>query len=144
VGEVKFEIKEYYDLLNLHKALLEAKFHRHPDNELVPASPIIARLHNEIVDLLAKHDFEVKGKEDWTSWRMIENRDDYMEKAVDNAVFYDTCRHDSEWGKLSFKEKSDRAKNFLAPFTFTEKDVAVFIREVAIKLSQNKKANTAI
>ena len=25
---------DYYELLNLHKALLEAKFHMNPDNEL--------------------------------------------------------------------------------------------------------------
>jgi|GEM_PF-1136862 len=137
---VKFEINDYYDLLNLHKALLEAKFHRNPDNEFVPASPIIARLHNEIVDLLAKHDFEKKGKEDWTSWRLIKNRNDYMEKAIDNAVFYDTCRNDSEWDKLSIEEKSEWAKNFLAPFSVTENDIGVFIRAVTEKLSFNKES----
>ena len=139
MSDVKFEIKDYYDLLNLHKALLEARFHRNPDNEFVPASPIIARLHNEIVDLLAKHDFEVKGKEDWTSWRLIKNRNDYMEKAIDNAVFYDTCKSDSEFDKLSFDKKSEWAKNFLAPFSVAESDIDMFIREVTERLRQNKK-----
>ena len=36
---------DYCNLLNLHKALLEAKFHTVPDNKLVPGSPIIANIY---------------------------------------------------------------------------------------------------
>ena len=46
--ETIFEICDYYDLLNLHKALLEAKFHLNPDNELVSLSPVIAKISNQI------------------------------------------------------------------------------------------------
>ncbi len=49
-AEIKLEIKDYYILLNLHKALLEAKFHLEPDNVLVCSSPIIANLCDEIVE----------------------------------------------------------------------------------------------
>ena len=31
---------DYYELLNLHKALLEAKFNSDPDNELVSGRPL--------------------------------------------------------------------------------------------------------
>lgn len=31
---------DYYGVLNLHKALLEAKFHADPENELVSGSPL--------------------------------------------------------------------------------------------------------
>ena len=54
MGELKLEINDYYVLLNLHKALLEAKFHPNPDNPLVSASTIIADLSNELVDILMK------------------------------------------------------------------------------------------
>ena len=144
MGEVNFAIKNYHDLLNLHKALLEAKFHRNPDNEFVSASPIIARLCNEIVDQLAKHDLVEKGKEDWTSWRMIKNRNDYMEKAIDNAVFYDSYKRNSEWAELSFEEKCKWGNNFLAPFTTTDKDIATFIDEVTRKLNLDKVSKQAI
>ena len=46
----KFELSDYYDLLNLHKALMEAKFHDNPDNEYISGSPIIAKIMNEIVE----------------------------------------------------------------------------------------------
>lgn len=36
---------DYYGLLNLHKALLEAKFNLNPDNELVSGSPLIADIY---------------------------------------------------------------------------------------------------
>ena len=52
----KFELSDYYDLLNLHKALMEAKFHDNPDNEYISGSPIIAKIMNEIVDILAEID----------------------------------------------------------------------------------------
>lgn len=35
MDDIKLEIKDYYELLNLHKALMEAKFHRDPDNKCV-------------------------------------------------------------------------------------------------------------
>lgn len=64
MDEIKLEIKDYYELLNLHKALLEAKFHRYPDNTYVAGSPIISKLCNEIAALLAQHDTKRKGRQD--------------------------------------------------------------------------------
>lgn len=47
---------DYYSLLNLHKALLEAKFHVMPDNELVSGSPLVAKLYIQVRDLLMESD----------------------------------------------------------------------------------------
>ncbi len=46
MNEIIYKITDYYDLLNLHKALLESKFHMNPDNEFVSFSPIIANISN--------------------------------------------------------------------------------------------------
>ena len=89
--EIKLEIKDYYVLLNLHKALLEAKFHLEPDNVLVCSSPIIANLCDEIVDLLEK----MRGMSDkkrigeWDNWRMLATQDFFRERAISNAVLDD-------------------------------------------------------
>ena len=74
MNEIKLEIKDYYILLNLHKALLEAKFHMDPDNIEVCYSPIIADLCNELVDLLIKLDGnkDEKNIAAWEDWRNIE------------------------------------------------------------------------
>lgn len=68
----KFELSDYYDLLNLHKALMEAKFHDNPDNEYISGSPIIAKIMNEIVDILAEID-PYANEGDWKTWRKLEN-----------------------------------------------------------------------
>ena len=76
MDEIKLEIRDNYVLLNLHKALLEAKFHLNPDNTLVCLSPIIADLSNELVDILAKMD-EHKDERNagkWDSWRKLEGQ----------------------------------------------------------------------
>lgn len=60
--EVKIELNDYFTILNLHKALLEAKFHENPDNENVAPSPIIADLCNKLIDALTQIDEEKKKK----------------------------------------------------------------------------------
>lgn len=50
IDNINFKIGDYYELLALHKALLEAKFHQEPNNIEVCFSPIVAKLSNEIVD----------------------------------------------------------------------------------------------
>lgn len=46
----------YYGALNLHKALLEAKFNLEPDNELVSGSPYVADIHVQVREFLMQSD----------------------------------------------------------------------------------------
>lgn len=57
---IEIEIKDYYVMPNLHKALLEAKFHMDPDNVNVASSPIIADFCNE--QSMAEDEYGGKGK----------------------------------------------------------------------------------
>ncbi|MBQ4059888.1 MAG: hypothetical protein IJA10_16100 [Lachnospiraceae bacterium] len=126
MNETKLEIGDYYVLLNLHKALLEAKFHMNPDNILVCSSPIIADLSNEIVDILIKLD-EIKdknNKEKWENWRRLKNQEFYKERAVKNALLND------RWLKLDDEGKVKCTKNLLSPFKATEDEIKTFITEV--------------
>lgn len=63
---------DYYELLALHKALIEAKFNIDPQNELIAGSPIIARICNRVLDELIKmeEDKRLDGKK-WSEWRKI-------------------------------------------------------------------------
>ena len=131
MNEISFTVQGYYDLLNLHKALLEAKFHKNPDNDFVAGSPIIARLCNEIVDLLTEH------KGGWSDWRRIENQSFFIERAIDNAVaFY--SNHDNVWEKLKSGEKAEQIKNYLSPFIANERDILIISTEVERRLQLNK------
>lgn len=115
---IKIEITDYYVMLGLHRALLEAKFHQNPDNVEVSLSPIIADFCNELADNLTKMD----GR--WDNWRKLENQSFYRERAVSNAL------RDNRWSKMSREEKVKITKNILSPFKATEEEIECFIREV--------------
>lgn len=114
-----FSIGDYYDLLNLHKALLESRFHQGLDNKYLAGSPVIARIHSQIMDKLAIWEIERKGSEGWTEWRKISNRKDYLEIAVNNIIKFE------EWDCSSHIET---IKNYISPFTATEEEIK-FIEE---------------
>ncbi|MGE7947564.1 hypothetical protein [Lysinibacillus sp. NPDC093688] len=128
MNEIKLEVEGYYEILNLHKALMEAKFHKDPDNFDVAGSPIIAKICNKIVDLLTEYEIEEKGKDTWSEWRKIENHNFFKERAVENTQYV-------AWEKFSCEEKESFIRNMFSPFTFTEKDVIDFINTVDGKFS---------
>lgn len=55
---------DYYSLLNLHKALLEAKFYTMPENKLVAGSPLVANIYIQVRELLMKSE---NGSQ-WKEW----------------------------------------------------------------------------
>lgn len=124
MDEVKLEISDYYVLLNLHKALLEAKFHENPDNRLVCASPIIANLCNEIVNILAKMDEKKDKKIGWDGWRKLENQSFYKDRAIKNAILND------RWLEMSNEDKWNNAISLISPFKATDEEIINFIKEV--------------
>lgn len=117
---------DYYGLLNLHKALLEAKFHTMPDNELVSGSPIIANIYIQVRDLLITSD---KGDQ-WKNWFQLGNRLDRKRQAI--ALM----KNDESWSNATIGEKEKIASNYLAPFIFDEKELEGVIAEV----DQNRNA----
>ena len=140
MSNIGIEINDYYGLLNLHKALLEARFHQNPDNQNVAGSPVIAKLHNEVIDKLEQFD-EQKEKGDvkrdgrigentgtWSEWRMLKNQTFYRDRAVANAVNVTYLK--SNWKSMSDEEKTEIARNYLSPFKATEEELESFVEEV--------------
>lgn len=123
--ETIFEIYDYYDLLNLHKALLEAKFHLNPDNELVSFSPIIAKISNQIVDILTEYNKDKgNGSPEWNDWRKLENQVFYKNRALNNSKYI------SEWNNLSFTDKQIYVKNLISPFSATDEEINIMVEKV--------------
>ncbi len=110
----------YYGLLNLHKTLLEAKFHTMPDNEEVSESPFVASLCIQVRDLLMESD---KGSQ-WKNWFQLSNRSDRRNQAII------LMRKSKRWNKAAPDEKSKIACDFLAPFLFSEEELKNIIAEV--------------
>lgn len=111
---------DYYGLLNLHKALLEAKFHTMPENKLVSGSPFIADIYIQVRDLLIESD---KGSQ-WKDWFQLRNRPDRRKQVV---FLLKNC---DCWGNATPDEKRKIASRYLAPFIFSGKELENVISEV--------------
>lgn len=124
----EFNLKlDYYGVLNLHKALLEAKFHIDPDNELVSGSPLIAEIYVQVREFLIKSD----ESEQWNAWFQLKNRPDYKERAI---IRMKKCKR---WNKASPDEKKKIAGAFLAPFFYDEAE----LNTVMMEIDQNQQYN---
>lgn len=117
----EFELKlDYYGLLNLHKALLEAKFHTNPDNELVSGSPLVADIYAQVRDALMSSD----KAEQWREWFQLKNRPDYRSRAI---IRIKKC---VRWSRVPLDEKKKIAGDFLAPFLYTEAELSEIVTEI--------------
>ena len=120
----EFELKmDYYGLLNLHKVLLEAKFHTTPDNELVSGSPLVADIYIQVRELLISSDKSAQ----WKNWFQLKNRQDYRNCALTRILT------DERWSKSSFDEKKKIASDYLAPFLYDEIELQEFVIDVDCK-----------
>lgn len=114
---------DYYGALNLHKALLEARFNINPDNELVSGSPFVADIHIQVREFLIKSE----KADQWKEWFLLKNRSDYRERAI---IRMKKCKR---WSKIAFEEKKKVAADFLAPFLYDEAE----LDEIIAKVEQN-------
>lgn len=111
---------DYYELLNLHKALLEAKFNSDPDNELVSGSPLVAGVYIQVRDLLMQSD----KSDDWKAWFQLKNRPDRRKSAIIRIL------GDERWEKASDDDKKKIAGNYLAPFIYDEEELNKIVTEI--------------
>lgn len=127
----KFELSDYYDLLNLHKALMEAKFHDNPDNEYIAGSPIIAKIMNEIVDILTVID-PYANDGDWESWRKLENHLNSkceFDKTIWSKIATRVSK-DKLWKEYNKGEKIIATKSYFSPFVLTDEEIEDFINYI--------------
>lgn len=103
----------YYGLLSLHKALLEARFHEDPENELVAGSPLVADIHAQVRNLLIKSD---KGSQ-WLEWFQLRNRPDRRDRAI---MLIRKCKR---WDRLSPDGKKKIVAGYLSPFLYSEAEL---------------------
>lgn len=133
----KFEITNYYELLNLHKALMEAKFHDNPDNEDIAGSPIIAEIMNNIVDVLTNIDPHANNDE-WETWRKLENHLKSICEFEFGKTIWDKILNrvskDNLWKKYTKDEKTNLTKIYFSPYILNEKEIEEFINTVDNKI----------
>lgn len=123
----KFIIGEYYELLALHRALLEAKFCEEPNDLDVSASPIVAMLHKKLLRSLISIEIERKGKTAQDNW------DDWLEigpKRREWKVGLQRARNERLWREWGYKDKQKYIFDLLSPFKVDDNLVGRFISQV--------------
>ena len=124
----KLELSDYYDLLNLHKALMEAKFHDNPDNQHIAGSPIIAKIMNEIVDILTAID-PCANDGDWKTWRKLANHLNSKCEFENNLwnKMVNKVSMDKLWNKYNKEKKIIVTKIYFSPFILADEEIEDFI-----------------
>jgi hypothetical protein len=126
-GDKVFQVSDYYELLALHRTVMEAKFHPDPQNMDIPGSPLVARLSERIVETLIEMERD-RGNgmkaDQWTEWRSHPQAGRFWEVAVQHAK---ACRDWADWGQ---SEKLQFAADALAPFAVEPAELVTFVAEV--------------
>lgn len=131
----KLVVDDYNDLLNLHKALMEAKFHNDPENDCIAGSPVIARIMNQIVDIISEC-----GSDSWKKWRNIKNHRLEEERHEYIGVWHKmiiAASRNCIWKEVSHQEKINISKIYLSPFYYDNQDLEDFINQVDALLIKN-------
>ncbi|WP_193092431.1 hypothetical protein [Halomonas colorata] len=114
--------ESYFELLFLHRALLEAKFSELPNDPDVAASPQIAKISNQTVDeiiAILEKQGNKKEADSWREWRETLKSRPRELKIIKSNI--DLMKANNSWASLSNNEKKDTIKDLAAPF-FLNKD----------------------
>ena len=122
---VHVEIKS--DLVALHRAFMEAKFHAPPSNEEVLVSPILARIANAVVEGIVEVEVrEGRGSEAeaWSRWRDVGARPEIV------ALVVECARQSQHWSRMTREEKTDYVRSGLSPVLASPDVLSLLVDEV--------------
>lgn len=122
-----FLVDDYYELLALHRTFMEAKYCDEPNSNDISGSPIIASLHERLVETLIEAEVQRKGddaREKWADWLiMSEDRREWL-------VALSRARAEARWIKWSNDDRRQYSSCLLAPFTVSVELLDKFIKQV--------------
>lgn len=121
------EISDQYELLALHRAIMEAKFHDDPDSVDVPGSPLLARVSEQVVGAPIESERAHGRKAEalrWERWRTEPRVGRFWGVAVSHGV------RDDRWASSSTTQRAAIARALLAPFRVDDSVIEQFIAEV--------------
>ena len=137
-------ISDYFELLALHKTILEAKFSTEPNDDSISGSPLVADICNRVVDeiILIEQKRDNDSKERWTEWLKITNHMPVDNSEYDNAdmqsmnmlTFWEAAianaKKDERFFLVSPEEKMQLARCYLSPFICSDDEIGFFVNSV--------------
>ncbi|WP_437997797.1 hypothetical protein WMF26_45300 [Sorangium sp. So ce185] len=130
-----FSSSSHAELLALLRAIVEAKFHKDPDDLDVPGSAILARVAVRIRDEIVAEEVRREGgvaEARWREWIDLGPERREWEGAKD----YATVAWRDAWAKWSADERRVAAKHLLSPFEPGEAGLLRFLAEVEVALGR--------
>lgn len=115
---VLFEVSDRKELLALHRALMEARFHPDPEQPELAGSPFIAAMSHRVVDALASED-----RPKWDAWRKAESHRHRF------PVVLSRIAEANAWPGWTDTQKHDFVELLLAPFRAEPTTVAELVEE---------------
>ena len=112
------KINNKYELLALHRCLLEAKFNSNPDDLDIAGSPLAAKLSISVVEELRN----IEGEE-WDEWRIAENHPDRIQNLIYALKKQNLNHYPDVEARRSF------IKDALAPLIASEETISKIIEK---------------
>jgi hypothetical protein len=122
-------VSNYYELLALHRAIMEAKFSEDSADRDIAGSPILSSVHRRVIHLLMAADVKKNGDKATIGWEQ------FLAIGPESRCFRVALRRASEipgWHSLSYGEQKRWAADLLEPFRASEKLLAFFISQVFV------------
>ncbi len=132
-----FQVSDYYKLLALHKALIHAKFARHPIDPIISGSPFIAEMAEQIVSTLAAMEIERGYPERAEGWKMRIDPNGEIWQIALSRIFIEKWVFD-KWNSWPFEEKKNLAKRLISPFMVDDDLLLKFIQDADQKMKEQK------
>lgn len=126
----KVTISDAYDLLALHRALMEARYCDVPNDPDVSGSPRLAEIHKKVI--AAIYSANLPGglsPDSWNDWLAIDDSRREWRVALARAANSPRWRNLDEEGKLSL------ASSLLSPFSINHEVLTKFVKSVDTKSS---------
>lgn len=130
-----FQVSDYYKLLALHKALMHAKFARHPIDPIISGSPFIAEMAEQIVSTLAAMEIERGYPERSKDWKMRVDPDGEIWQIALSRIFTQKWVSD-KWKSWPLGEKKNFAKLLICPFMIDDDLLLKFIQDADQKMQE--------
>jgi hypothetical protein len=121
-------ITDYYELLALHRVIMEAKFSAPLHDSAIVASPFVAAIADRVLNALIEKERQAnqpEKAEQWAAWRMISPERREWGIALTYAK-HCGC-HWYEWSK---EQRHNYVQVLLSPFTISLELLESFCQEV--------------
>lgn len=124
---MNFSINDYYELMALHRVIMEAKFSTDPSDSAIQGSPYVATIANQAIEVLIEIEVSKEGESSrlkWQEWRKISpDRREY--KIVQTKI-----KSEALWKTWSFDEQTTYIKDLVSPLQISDEMVSELISSV--------------